>query len=242
MNPVKIVVCDDEEGIREFFKIMLSREGYQVTVHRNGKETLGFLKQSGEVDIVIADIQMPEMSGLELLSQVKELHPDSIFILMTAYSSAETAIQAIKLGAYDYIKKPFKLEEVKLVIQKALESRSLKNENIHLKKELGVRYGFDNMVGFSPSMRHIFETIQRIADSKSSVLITGESGTGKELIARATHYNGKLKDKPFVIVNCGAIPENLVESEMFGHKKGAFTGAVADKKAYLKWQMREPFF
>lgn len=229
----RILVVDDEESIREFFEIMLKREGYEVLTASNGIKALEILKNQ-PVDLILSDIQMPEMSGLELLTKVKELDPEMVMLMLTAFGSTETAVEAMKLGAYDYILKPFKIDEVKIVIQQALEKRSLKIENVLLKKELGTRYAFDNLIGGAPPMLRIYEMVKRVANTKSSVLITGESGTGKELIARAIHFNGPLKDRPFVTVNCGAIPENLMESEMFGHKKGSFTGAIADKKGLFE--------
>lgn len=229
----KILVVDDEESIREFFEIMLKREGYEVVTSPNGREALEFLKKN-QVDLVISDLQMPELSGMELLSAAKEVDPELLFIMITAFGSTETAVEAMKLGAYDYVQKPFKIDEVKIVIAQALEKKSLRLENAQLKKELGTKYAFDNIIGGAPPMMRIYEMVKRVANTKSSVLITGESGTGKELIARAIHYNGPLKDKPFVTVNCGAIPENLMESEMFGHKKGSFTGAIADKKGLFE--------
>jgi two-component system response regulator PilR (NtrC family) len=233
MNLCKILVVDDEESIREFFEIMLKREGYEVLTAGNGREALETLKK-GQVDLIISDIQMPEMSGMELLAKVKELDAEAVMIMITAFASTETAVEAMKLGAYDYVQKPFKIDEVKIIVRQALEKRSLKMENQQLKKELGTKYAFDNIIGGAPPMLRIYEMVKRVANTKSSVLITGESGTGKELIARAIHYNGPLKDKPFVTVNCGAIPENLMESEMFGHKKGSFTGAIADKKGLFE--------
>lgn len=229
----RILVVDDEESIREFFQIMLKREGYEVFTASNGREGFDFLKKN-PVDLIISDIQMPEMSGLELLSKVKELDPEMVVLMITAFGSTEIAVEAMKRGAYDYVQKPFKIDEVKIVIRQALEKRSLKIENQQLKKELGTKYAFDNIIGGAPPMLRIYELVKRVANTKSSVLINGESGTGKELIARAIHYNGPLKDKPFVTVNCGAIPENLMESEMFGHKKGSFTGAIADKKGLFE--------
>ncbi len=229
----RILVVDDEESIREFFEIMLKREGYEVITASNGREGLEALKNH-QVELVISDIQMPEVSGMEFLAKAKEIDPEMVMIMITAFGSTETAVEAMKLGAYDYVQKPFKIDEVKIIIRQALERRSLKMENVQLKKELGTKYAFDNIIGGAPPMLRIYEMVKRVANTKSSVLITGESGTGKELIARAVHYNGPLKDKPFVTVNCGAIPENLMESEMFGHKKGSFTGAIADKKGLFE--------
>lgn len=229
----RILVVDDEESIREFFQIMLKREGYEVFTATNGREGFEVFKKN-QVDVIISDIQMPEMSGMEFLTKVKEADPEMVMIMVTAFGSTDTAVECMKLGAYDYIQKPFKIEEIKIILKQALEKRSLKMENVQLKKELGTKYAFDNIIGGAPPMLRIYEMVKRVANTKSSVLITGESGTGKELIARAIHYNGPLKDKPFVTVNCGAIPENLMESEMFGHKKGSFTGAIADKKGLFE--------
>ncbi len=233
MNVARILIVDDEESIREFFEIMLKREGYQVLTASNGAQALDVLKKQN-ADLIISDIQMPEMSGMELLAKVKEADPEAILIMITAFGSTETAVEAMKLGAYDYIQKPFKIDEVKIIIRKALENRHLTLENAQLKKELGTKYAFDNLIGGAPPMLRIYDMVKRVANTKSSALITGESGTGKELIARAIHYNGPLKDRPFVTVNCGAIPENLMESEMFGHKKGSFTGAIADKRGLFE--------
>ncbi len=229
----KILVVDDEESIREFFQIMLRREGYDVEVAPNGAAGLEFIK-GRHFDLVISDIQMPEVSGMELLAKIKEYDSDMAVIMITAFGSTETAVEAMKLGAYDYVQKPFKIDEVRIIIQQALEKRTLRIENQQLRKELGSKYAFDNIIGGAPPMLRIYEMVRRVANTKSSVLITGESGTGKELIARAIHYNGPLKEKSFVTVNCGAIPENLMESEMFGHKKGSFTGAIADKKGLFE--------
>jgi two-component system response regulator PilR (NtrC family) len=233
MSLNKVLVVDDEESIREFFEIMLKREGYEVVTATNGAEALDRLKKE-RVDLVISDLQMPEMSGMELLQAAKELDPELVIIMITAFGSTETAVEAMKLGAYDYVQKPFKIDEVKIIIRQALEKRVLRMENALLKRELGTKYAFDNIIGSAPPMMRIYEMVKRVANTKSSVLITGESGTGKELIARAIHFNGPLKDRPFVTVNCGAIPENLMESEMFGHKKGSFTGAIADKKGLFE--------
>lgn len=228
MSKARILVVDDEESIREFLEIMLKKDGYEVTLAEDGlkaKETLG--KKS--FDMIISDLQMPNMTGIELLKHVKDTTPDLVFLMITAFGTTETAVEAMKMGAYDYLTKPFKIDEVRLNIQNALRSKNLEVENRTLKKELTKEYSFQNMIGNSPVMHQIFELIKRVSHAPTNVLITGESGTGKEVVAKAIHFNGLLKDKPFVTVNCGAIPENLMESEMFGHKKGSFTGAVTDK-------------
>lgn len=172
---------------------------------------------------------MPNMTGIELLKHVKESYPDLVFMMITAFGTTESAVEAMKMGAYDYLTKPFKLDEVRLNIQNALRTQNLEVENKVLKKELVKEYSFQNLVGNSDAMHKIFDLVKRVSMAPTNVLITGESGTGKEVVAKAIHYNGLLKDKPFVTINCGAIPEQLMESEMFGHKKGSFTGAVNDK-------------
>ncbi len=225
---IKILVVDDEESLREFLEIMLKREGYDVATAADGEQAIKLLEKKS-FDLIITDLQMPKVHGMEVLSKAKEIDPDSVVIVITAFGSTESAVEAMKLGAYDYITKPFKIDEIKLIIRKALEKRTLFIENIYLKKELGSKYHFGNLIGSAPSMIKIYDLIQRVSQTRTNILITGESGTGKELVAKAIHYNGPLKDKPFVTVNCGAIPENLIESELFGHKKGSFTGAISDK-------------
>lgn len=224
----RILVVDDEESIREFLEIMLKKEGYEITLAEDGQKAKDLLAKK-TFDMIISDLQMPHVTGIELLKHVKESYPDTVFMLITAFGTTETAVEAMKMGAYDYLTKPFKIDEVRLNIQNALRSRNLEVENRSLKKELVKEYSFQNMVGNSPAMHSIYDMIKRVSQTPTNVLITGESGTGKEVVAKAIHYNGPLKDRPFVTVNCGAIPENLMESEMFGHKKGSFTGAVADK-------------
>ncbi|UYL08513.1 sigma-54 dependent transcriptional regulator [Bdellovibrio sp. SKB1291214] len=227
MKP-RILVVDDEESIREFLEIMLKKEGYEITLAEDGQKAKDLLTKKS-FDMIISDLQMPHVTGIELLKHVKESYPDTVFMLITAFGTTETAVEAMKMGAYDYLTKPFKIDEVRLNIQNALRSRNLEVENRTLKKELTKEYSFQSMVGNSPAMHAIFDMVKRVSQTPTNVLITGESGTGKEVVAKAIHYNGPLKDRPFVTVNCGAIPENLMESEMFGHKKGSFTGAVADK-------------
>ena len=224
----RILVVDDEESIREFLDIMLRKEGYEVTCAEDGEKAKSALKNKS-FDMVISDLQMPNVTGIELLQHVKDSYPDILFMMITAFGTTESAVEAMKMGAYDYITKPFKIDEVRLNIANALKSQNLETENRQLKRELEREYSFQNFVGNSDSMHRIFDMIKRVSLTPTNVLITGESGTGKEMVAKAIHYNGPLKDKPFVTVNCGAIPESLMESEMFGHKKGSFTGAVADK-------------
>ncbi len=224
----KILVVDDEESIREFLEIMLKKEGYEITLAEDGLKAKELLAKKS-FDMIISDLQMPNMTGIELLKHVKESYPDLVFMMITAFGTTETAVEAMKMGAYDYLTKPFKIDEVRLNIQNALRSKNLEVENRSLKKELNKEYSFQNMIGNSSAMHQVFDLVKRVSQAPTNVLITGESGTGKEVVAKAIHYNGPLKDKPFVTINCGAIPENLMESEMFGHKKGSFTGAVVDK-------------
>jgi len=224
----RILVVDDEESIREFLEIMLRKEGYEVSCVEDGQKALDALKKK-TVDMVISDMQMPNMTGIQLLKEVKDQFPDMLFLMITAFGTTETAVEAMKLGAYDYITKPFKIDEVRLNIANALRSQNLEVENRTLKKEMGREYSFQNLVGNSETMHRIYEMIKRVSQTPTNILVTGDSGTGKEMVAKAIHFNGPLKDKPFVTINCGAIPESLMESEMFGHKKGSFTGAIADK-------------
>lgn len=227
MKP-RILAVDDEESIREFLEIMLKKEGYDVTTAKDGAEAIDTLKKKS-FDMVISDLQMPNVTGMELLKHVKDNYPDLVFMIITAFGTTESAVEAMKLGAYDYITKPFKIDEVRIVIGNALRSKNLEVENRTLKKEMQKEFSFQSLVGNSEKMHQIYELIKRVSQTPTNVLITGESGTGKEMVAKAIHVNGPLKNKPFVTINCGAIPENLMESEMFGHKKGSFTGAIQDK-------------
>lgn len=232
----KILVVDDERGMRELLTIMLQKEGFDVSSAGGGQEALEFISQRS-YDIVITDIKMPNVTGIDVLKAVKETSPETIVIMITAYASTETAMDAMKLGAYDYINKPFKIEEIKLIVRNAFERRRLREENLLLKRKIqewtlsGVIGG---IVGKSPSIMRIVELIVKIADSPSNILITGESGTGKELVARAIHNYSNRKDQSFVAINCNAIPEGLLESELFGHVKGAFTGAIASKEGLFE--------
>ncbi len=214
--------------MREFLEIMLRKEGYEVACARDGKEALNRL-EARPYDLVLSDIRMPGADGMEVLNRAKELNPGTIVIMITAYGSTESAVEAMKRGAYDYITKPFQVDEIKLIIGKALEKKALEEENILLRKELKSKYQFGNLVGSSPEMLKVYDLIQRVTDTKANILISGESGTGKELVAKAVHYNSSRKDKPFITINCSAIPETLMESELFGYMKGAFTGAVSNK-------------
>jgi two-component system response regulator PilR (NtrC family) len=228
-----ILVVDDELSIREFLQIMLKREKMLVETACDGEEALKLLDQK-HFDLIISDIKMPKVDGLELLSRVKAKDPNALMLMITAHGSTELAVEAMKKGAYDFLTKPFKIDDVKLRIEKALENRVLVQENVRMRKELGEKYSFANIVGAAPSMMKVFDLIKRTAATSANVLITGESGTGKELVAKALHFNSPVKEGPFLTLNCGAIPEDLIESELFGHKKGAFTGAISDKKGYFE--------
>ena len=228
-----ILVIDDERSMREFLSIMLEREGYSVVTKDNGNDALEFISKN-KYDLIITDIKMPKMSGIDILRESMALHPNTPVIMITAFASTEVAVEAMKLGAYDYITKPFNVDEIKIIIKNAIEKKSLFDENISLKEELKGRYQFSNIVGKSDKIHKVFDLIMKVANSKSTVLITGESGTGKELVARAIHHKSDRKDKPFVSISCGAIPETLLESELFGHQKGAFTGADSDKKGLFE--------
>ena len=229
----KILVVDDEESMRTMLSIMLKKEGHDVLTAANGAMAVEAI-QNEIFDLIITDVKMPAIDGISLLRIVKEISPETIVVMITAFATAETAVEAMKLGAYDYIFKPFKIEEIKLVIQKALEKRLLRKENILLKREIEAKSGFENFIGKSEAMQRIFALIRQVADTKSTILVTGESGTGKELVARAIHHVSSRKNAPFVTVNCGALPETLLESELFGYMKGAFTGAVSNKQGLFE--------
>jgi two-component system response regulator PilR (NtrC family) len=232
-NVEKILVIDNEKSMRDFLAIVLKKEGYLVAAAENGEAAVQRLEKE-IFDLVITDLKMPKMGGIELLKNVKEIHPNTVVLVMTAFASTETAIEAMKEGAYDYLTKPFQIEEVKLIIRNALEKKRLKEENFRLKRELKDQSTFSNIVGRSEKMKKVLDLVQKVSDSKSNILIFGESGTGKELIARAIHFNSSRREKPFVTVNCGALPESLLESELFGHMKGSFTGAVANKEGLFE--------
>jgi len=229
----KILVADDEKSMREFLEIMLKKEGYKVTLASNGEEVIKLIEKE-IFDLALVDIRMPRQDGLSALKKIKSVSPETIVIMITAYASADTAIKAMKEGAYDYITKPFKIDEIKMIIQNALEKRHLQRENLLLKQVVRDRYHYGNIIGQSPRMLELYDLLERVAPTKTNILITGESGTGKELVAKAIHYNSPRKEKPFVNLNCGAIPEALIESELFGHMKGAFTDAITTKKGLFE--------
>jgi len=224
----RVLVVDDEKSMRDLLSITLEKEGYDVLTAAGGEPAIEMLHRD-PVDAVITDLRMPKVDGLQVLRAAKEISPDTAVIVITAVASTETAVEAMKLGAYDYITKPFKLDEANLIVRNALERKRLKDENLYLRRQLATQHRFENIIGKSGRITEVFDTIRKIADSPSTAMITGESGTGKELVARAIHFNSLRRDKPFVSVNCGAIPEGLMESELFGHLRGSFTGAVSNK-------------
>ncbi len=236
-----ILVVDDEQSIREFFQILLQKQGWDVTCVASGEEALDALER-GIFDLVITDIAMPGISGTELLNRINEMRLETGVILITAYGDTESAVTAMKQGAVDYLLKPFKVDEIKIVIQQALERSALYRENRLLRRELRDRLGFGQLVGKSPTMLKVFKTIQQLAKNRSNVLISGDSGTGKELVARAIHEQSPQSQQPFISVNCGAIPETLIESELFGYMKGAFTGATLNKRGLMEVAGEGSFF
>jgi two-component system response regulator AtoC len=229
----RVLVVDDEENLRLVLKTLLTRQGYEVEVAKGGEEALLLVDSFGP-DFVLTDVRMPRMGGLDLLSTLRAKGNEATVIVMSAYGNSDLAIEAMKSGAYDYIEKPFKPDEVVLTLVKAEEREQLRRENRALRAEVLKEHRFEDFVAKSPSMQGIFRTITKIADYKTTVLINGESGVGKELVARAVHKQGSRAAGPFVVVNCGAIPENLLESELFGHKRGAFTDAIADRRGLFE--------
>jgi len=228
---MRVLVVDDERSMREFLEILLKRDGYEVITAPNGARAVELFREA-PTDIVLTDLKMPGMTGLEVLEQVKKLRPATEVIVFTAYQTVETAIEAMQKGAFHYVSKPFNNEELKLTLKKCVEKKQLFDENLELKREVAAGAGLtiDGFVFKSPKMENVFQLVQTVAPTRSSVLILGESGTGKEVIARAVHRLSKRRAEPFIPVDCGAIPENLLESELFGHVKGAFTGALTTKK------------
>jgi len=224
-----ILIVDDEKNYLVILEALLAPEGYEIITQDNALSALRLIREA-DLDLVITDMKMPGMDGMELLDEAKNIDPELPVIIMTAYGTIEMAVEAMKKKAYDYITKPFRNEELKLTIKKALELYRLKKENRLLTEALSDRYRYGNIVGKSKPMLKVYDMIEKVAQSRASVMITGPSGTGKELIARAIHYNSPRKNRPFISINCGALTETLLESELFGHEKGAFTGAVSMKK------------
>jgi len=224
----KILVVDDEKSLREVLSIMLKRAGYSVTEASDGDEAIGHVNKE-IYDLVITDLRMPKADGMDVLKAVKSSSPDTVVLVITAFATSDSAVEAMKQGAYDYLTKPFQVDEVQLIIRNALEKRRLSTENMLLKREMASQSSFAKIVGQSEAMQKVFDVVKKVADARSNILICGESGTGKELVARAIHYNSARSAMPFVAVNCSAVPETLLESELFGHVKGSFTGAISNK-------------
>ena len=229
MKKNRILIAEDDVSLKRIMEYTLADSGTEVFSFENGKMALDFLKEN-EVDLIISDLAMPEITGMDLLRAVQKTMPDTLFIMITAYGTIETAVEAMRLGAYDYLTKPFSPDELSLVAKKALSMKSLVEENRILKTQLVEHYSFSNIVGKSAKMKEVFDLMGRVAQTNSNILILGESGTGKELVAKAIHYHSKRSSGPFVAVQCAAIPATLLESELFGHTKGAFTGAIKDRE------------
>ncbi|MBE0427264.1 MAG: sigma-54-dependent Fis family transcriptional regulator [Nitrospirae bacterium] len=229
----KILVVEDEKSMREVLKILLEGENYEVTTASDGFVGLSYIDKD-IFDLVITDMKMPKADGFEVLKKIKEVSPDTIVIMITAFGTTETAVEAMKLGAYDYINKPFNIDEIRLIVKKAIEKKRLREEISILRQKVETTYAIENIIGQSPKMQELFRLIPRIARSNSNVLIIGESGSGKELFANAMHNLSDRKNKNFVTINCAAFPEGLLESELFGHMKGAFTGAMYNKQGLFE--------
>jgi DNA-binding NtrC family response regulator len=232
-SQISVLVVDDDQTACRLLQEVMAKEGYQVEAANSGREAV---EKAGMAlfDVAISDVRMPDLDGLELLRILKRLSSETIVIMMTAFGSIETAIEAIKEGAYDYISKPFKLDEVKLTVRRALDHKRLLRENIQYRQALKERYQLENIVGRSAPMLEVYKVVARVAPTSSTVLIQGESGTGKELIARAIHYNSPRGNQPFIVVDCAALAETLLDSELFGHVRGAFTGAISNKRGLLE--------
>lgn len=233
MAKERILLIEDEESLRHMLSSFLEKRGYSVTAAATGKEGLSRAAERRH-KIVLCDVVLPDQSGLELIPSLLEEDHHQLVIIMSAYGSLEIAIEAIRLGAKDYISKPFQPKELLLKIEKALEQENLREDNLRLQREIEDRYSFQNIIGRSPAMQRLFGQVRKVANFKTTILITGESGTGKELIARSIHYQSERRDRPFVAVNCSAIPENLLESELFGHVRGAFTSASSHKRGIFE--------
>ncbi len=231
---VNILVIDDEIETLKAIKKALNRDGYSVIAVDNGKEGIEILERE-DIDLVITDLKLPDVDGMEILKRGLRINPDIAVIMITAYGTIENAVDAMKMGAVDYVLKPIDIYDLRLRVDKAISAKNMRKEIVYLKSEVSKKYGFQNIIGNSKAMREVYEKVMQIAPTKSNVLILGESGTGKELIAKAIHYNSPRKDKPFIALNCAAIAESLFESELFGHEKGAFTGAV--EKRVGKFEM-----
>ena len=229
MQAKKILIVEDDDSLRRILEYNMAEEGHIVMSATNGKEGLEIFREDG-ADLVITDLQMPGMGGIDLIREIRSMAPNAMVIVITAFGTVDTAVESMKLGAFEYITKPFNRAELKITVEKALEVGDLFIENNYLREMVKEKYSFDNMIGTSTKVNEIFRLSSQVAKSDATVLILGESGTGKELLARGIHLNSPRKDRPFITINCGALPENLIESELFGHKKGSFTGAIGDKQ------------
>jgi two-component system, NtrC family, response regulator PilR len=242
MSKGKILIVDDEPNMRNILGTVLREQGYEIRAAADGIAALQMLKEA-PADIVISDMRMPKLNGMELLHEIKRLYSELEVIMVTAYGTVETAVAAMKAGAYDYVLKPWETnDEIILRVAKARERQELKARNWYLTQEVEYKYEFNNLIGSTPSMQKLFNLVKKVAPTDSTVLITGESGTGKEIIAKSIHYHSLRRDKPFVSINCGGIPESLLESELFGHEKGSFTGAVTQKKGLIETAEGGTFF
>ncbi len=240
-RPPRILVVDDERSMRELLAIVLRREGYDVLLAENGKSAIATLERE-PVDILISDIKMPDLSGVDVLRAAKKIDQDILGIMITAFASTDTAVEAMRLGACDYLSKPFDVDLLRMKVREKIENRQLRQENVLLKRTLGLTHQFANIIGRSEAMLDVFKMIETVARTNSTILLTGESGTGKGLVAQAIHYHSLRRDKPVVAVNCGALPEALLESELFGHMRGAFTGADSNKKGLIEVAERGTVF
>lgn len=237
----KILIVDDEKSILDLLTVVFKKEGYEVQTSLSAKKALDLIDKDN-FSLILTDMKLPQLSGMEILQYVKETKPYIPVVMITAYGTIKQAVEALKAGAVDYVVKPFDVEELKIIVAHGLERGKLKQENILLKKQLKEKYSFENIIGKSKKMKEVYSIIEKIADTDSTVLIGGESGTGKELAARAIHLLSHRRESPFVSINCGAVPESLLESELFGHMRGAFTGAVADKKGMFEVAERGVLF
>ncbi len=233
MSEPRILVVDDDESLRRVTEVQLEEEGYQVATAAGGEEALRLLEQ-GPYDLVISDLKMPGMGGVDLLREIRQRYPEVVVILLTAFGTVETAVEAMKLGAYDYVTKPVNPDALRLIVERALDHVRLREEVRSLRRSLDEKYGFENIIGRSPALLYILEAAARAAQTDATVLIRGETGTGKELLAKGIHFNSPRRNRPFITINCGAIPRELLESELFGHLKGSFTGAISHKKGKVE--------
>ena len=236
-----VIIIDDEKSLLDLLSVVFRKEGYGVKTALSAAKAFEIIDRE-DIDLVVTDIKMPEKDGMEVLRHVRETRPDVPVVMITAYGSINQAVETLKAGALDYVVKPFDVEELKIIVARGLAERRLKQENIRLKRDLKERYSFENMIGKSRAMQEIYTLIEKVAGTDSTVLVTGESGTGKEMAARAIHFQSGRRDNQFVSINCAALPENLLESELFGHTRGSFTGAVVDKKGMFEVATRGTLF